>query len=89
LQNVATIYCVVRGSHKILLRQTLSWDCPFNSGKSKQLNLESKALEDINRAYYNLNKDCFIAFIGQWAILQRTANLLGGVDFEKNFISKL
>jgi hypothetical protein len=39
------------GSHKIWQRQTLSWDCPFNSGKSKQLNFESKVLEDINRAY--------------------------------------
>jgi hypothetical protein len=27
-------------------------------------NLESKTLEDINRAYYNLNKACFNAFIG-------------------------
>jgi hypothetical protein len=44
LQNVAASY---NGSHKILQRQTFSCDFPFNSGKSKQLNLESKALEDI------------------------------------------
>jgi hypothetical protein len=52
---------------KFLQRQTLSWDFPFNSGKSKQLNLESNALEDMNRAYCNLNKACLLLLLGsEW-----------------------
>jgi hypothetical protein len=50
---------------KNLQRQTLSWDCPFNSRQSKQFNLDSKVLEYINRAYYNLNRACLTVFIGQ------------------------
>jgi hypothetical protein len=42
------------GSHKIFQRKTSSWDCPFNTRKSKQLNLVSKALENMIRAYYTL-----------------------------------
>jgi hypothetical protein len=38
------------GSHKILQRQTLSWDCR----KLKQLNLIRKALENVIRVYYIL-----------------------------------
>jgi hypothetical protein len=52
------------GSHKNQQRQTLSWDCPFNSGKSKQLNLEIKALENINRAYYNLKNHVLLLLLG-------------------------
>jgi hypothetical protein len=62
LLQTAALYS---GSHKISQRQTLSVDCPFNSRKSNQLNLESKVLEDLNRAYYNRNKICFSIFIGQ------------------------
>jgi hypothetical protein len=40
------------GSYKILQRQTLSWDCPFNTQKSKQFNLVSKAPENMIRDYY-------------------------------------
>jgi hypothetical protein len=50
----------------MMLQITLSykdWDCPSNSGKYKQLNLESKAFEDIERAYYNINKAFFTAFM--------------------------
>jgi hypothetical protein len=67
LQSVAKNYCVVQREPQNISKTnfTVSWDCPFNSGKSKQLNLESKALEDINRAYYNLNQACCTAFIGQ------------------------
>jgi hypothetical protein len=61
------------GSHKILQRQTLLWGCPFNTRKSKQFNLVSKALVNMIRAYYTLNWFRFAAFIGQWATDQRTA----------------
>jgi hypothetical protein len=61
------------GSHKILQRQTLSWDCSFNRQKSKQFNLVNKALENMIRAYTRQNWVRFAAFIGHWAILQRTA----------------
>jgi hypothetical protein len=42
------------GCQKILQRQTLSWDCPFNTQKSKTFILGIKALENMNRAYYTL-----------------------------------
>jgi hypothetical protein len=60
-------------SHKILQRQTLSWDCPFNTRKPKQFNLVSKALENMIRVYYTLKLVRFAAFIGQWGTGQRTA----------------
>jgi hypothetical protein len=63
------------GSHKILQRQTLSWDCPFNTRKSKRFNLVSKALENMIRAYYTLKFGSFYAFTGQRVIGQRTAYL--------------
>jgi hypothetical protein len=50
------------GSRKILQRQTLSWDCPFNSKKSKQFNLVSKALENMIRVYYTFKLGSFICF---------------------------
>jgi hypothetical protein len=58
------------GSHKILQRQTLSWDCPFNIRKSKQFNFVSKALENMIRAYYTLKLDsfcCFYQTMGDWS----------------------
>jgi hypothetical protein len=58
------------GSHKILLRQILSWDCPFNTWKSKQFNLVSKALENMIRAYYILKLGLFYCFywtMGDWS----------------------
>jgi hypothetical protein len=67
------------GSNKILQRQALSWDCPFNSGKSKQLSLESKALEDTNSAYYNLS--LFYCFY--WAVSNFTVNRLSMPNFGK------
>jgi hypothetical protein len=70
-----------RGSQKNLLRlQTFSWDCPLNSGKSKKLNLESKAVEDINRPNYNLIKACFSAY---WAVSDFTADCLSTPNFRK------
>jgi hypothetical protein len=42
------------GGQKILQRQNLLWDCPFNTQKSKTFNLGVKALENKNRAYYTL-----------------------------------
>jgi hypothetical protein len=45
------------GCQKILLRQTLSWDCPFNSRKSKTFNLGIKVLENMIRAYCTLKAD--------------------------------
>jgi hypothetical protein len=45
-----------------------------NSGKSKQLKLQSKALEETNTAYYNLNKACF-PFL-HWALSDFTAGRL-------------
>jgi hypothetical protein len=56
------------GSHKILQRQTLSW--PFNTRKSKQFNLVSKALENMIRAYYTLKLGslcCFYLTMGYWS----------------------
>jgi hypothetical protein len=59
------------GCQKILLRQILSCDGPFNSRKSKQFNLVSKALENMIRAFYTLKLRSFCCFIGQLAIGQR------------------
>jgi hypothetical protein len=53
-----------------LQRQTLSWDCPFNTRKSKQFNLVSKTLENMIRAYYNLkwgSFGCFYQTMGNWS----------------------
>jgi hypothetical protein len=61
------------GSLKILQRQTLPCNCPFNTRKYKQFNLVSKDLENMIRAYYTLKLGFFAAFIGQWEIGQRTA----------------
>jgi hypothetical protein len=57
-------------SHKILQRQTLLWDCPFNTRKSKQFNLVRKALENMIRAYYTLKLGLFCCFywtMGDWS----------------------
>jgi hypothetical protein len=54
LQNVATTTASYSGFQKILQRQTLLWDCPFDTQKFKTFNLGIKALENMNRAYYTL-----------------------------------
>jgi hypothetical protein len=63
------------GSYKILQRQTLSWDCPFNTRKSIQFNLESKALENMIGAHYTLKLGSFCCFywtIGDWSAYRLT-----------------
>jgi hypothetical protein len=56
--------------HTLFQIQTLSWDCPFSSRKSKQFNLVSKALENMIRASYTLKLRSFCFFywtIGNWS----------------------
>jgi hypothetical protein len=51
LLQTASSYSVCQ---EILQRQTLLWDCPFNTQKSKTFNLGIKALENMSIAYYTL-----------------------------------
>jgi hypothetical protein len=60
------------GSHKILQRQTLSWDCPYNTRKCKQFNLVNKALENMIRAYYTIKLTSFCCFY--WTMGDFTAD---------------
>jgi hypothetical protein len=56
--------------HKLFQIQTLSWDWPFNSRKSKQFNLVSKAQENMIMVYYTLKLRSFSFFywtIGDWS----------------------
>jgi hypothetical protein len=42
------------GSHKILRIQTLLWDCPFNTKKSKKIQINKQVPRNMIRAYYTL-----------------------------------
>jgi hypothetical protein len=63
-----------------LQRQTLSWDCPFNTQKSKQFNLVSKAIENIIRANYTLKLSVYCCF---WTMGDFTADRLSTPNFRK------
>jgi hypothetical protein len=55
LQNVAINFCIVqRSATKFCKEHALSWDCLFDSRKSKPFNLASKGIEYTNSAYFNL-----------------------------------
>jgi hypothetical protein len=74
------------GSHKILQRQTFSWDSPFNIRKSEQFNLVRKAIENMNSAYYTLKLGSFCCFY--WTMVDWSADRLSTPNFCKR-VTKL